>query len=189
MAASECPWVVRPSHAREKLWRWQRLRLIECLGSLRSCWQRGPDGMRRCCLTDKRHRGCRDRRSLKPDACQVGELLFLSQEIGGLDFYGQFRPTLDATGAEVAPPEWPSGNSPAAKRMVSALWARFRAPTHALSSGLRDRVSNMKGDEVPRPLGPVVIQTRPMPPASLAHRLTAWAPTVERDPRRSLVAL
>lgn len=118
------PWKVRPAHA-AKLLRWQRLRILDELGGLTGCWVGKPP--RRCSLADKRHRGCRDRKNLSANACRRGELLILTQDIGGMHYYESFRPVAGPDGSLVAPPEWPSGHSPVARAMVSALWERYRS--------------------------------------------------------------
>ena len=130
------PWKVRPSHA-AKLLRWQRLRLLEEMGGLSGCWK-GKEH-RACTTSDKMHRGCRDRKNLSPNACRRGELLILSQDIGGLAYYEGFHPiSVDAEGTLAAPPEWPTGNNPTARAMVKELWKRYRA-RRSQSSGTHER--------------------------------------------------
>ena len=156
--ATTCPWPVRQGHAREKLPRWQRLRLLDALGCLRRCWCREGGEQRRCTLSDKRHRGCGRRGIYGPDACQMGQLLHLSQEIGGLAFYAQFRPSLSEDGKPVEPPEWPNGSSPHARKMTAALWALFRDRTHGQNDDLQGRVRSMKrgrAERSPMPLIPM----------------------------------
>lgn len=117
------PWPRCSKPSKALIPKWQRLRVLESLGRLGRCW---VGKATRCDATTKKHQGCKDRRNLTDKSCQRGSLLILSQTIGGLDYYADFRPLLNAYGELVPPPEWPSGKSNTARAMVGAVWDTWR---------------------------------------------------------------